>query len=65
MIDLITIPGDVNGDYKVDLKDVFTVTKAYGSVAGDSRYKSNLDINDEGKVDLKDYYITCKNYGKT
>ena len=62
---LVTIPGDINADRKVDLKDVFAVGKAYGSVAGDSRYKPNLDINGDGKIDLKDYFTTCKNYGKS
>jgi hypothetical protein len=62
---LVTISGDVNADRRVDLKDVFAVGKAYGSAAGDSRYKPNLDINGDGKIDLKDYYTTCKNYGKS
>jgi rhodanese-related sulfurtransferase len=61
----ISIPGDVNGDKKVDLKDVFAVGKAYGSVMGDSRYDTNLDINSDGKIDLKDYFTTCKNYGRS
>ena len=60
-----SIPGDINADRKVDLKDVFAVGKAYGSVVGDSRYKLNLDVNGDGKIDLKDYFTTCKNYGKS
>jgi hypothetical protein len=62
---LVSIPGDVNADRKVDLKDIFTVGKAYGSVLGDAKYKPDLDINGDGKIDLKDYYTTCKNYGKS
>jgi hypothetical protein len=73
----ISIPGDINGDRKVDLKDVFAVGKAFGSTRGSdglywhSPVKSccphspNCDINDDGKVDLKDYYATCKNFGKS
>jgi parallel beta-helix repeat protein len=73
----VGIPGDVNGDKKVDLKDVYAVGKAYGSIRGtDGQYwhsppraccphSPNCDINDDGKIDLKDYYIVCKNYGKT
>jgi hypothetical protein len=62
---LIKIPGDVNGDRKVDLKDVFAVGKAFGAIAGDPRYNPNLDINGDGRIDLKDYFIACKNYGKS
>jgi hypothetical protein len=61
----VSIPGDINADRKVDLKDVFAVGKAYGSVVGDLRYKPNLDINGDGKIDLKDYFTACKNYGKS
>jgi endo-1,4-beta-D-glucanase Y/archaellum component FlaF (FlaF/FlaG flagellin family) len=60
---MLTILGDINGDRNVDLKDVYAVGKAYGSVTGDSRYEPNLDINEDSKIDLKDYYTTCKNYG--
>jgi outer membrane protein assembly factor BamB len=73
----VSIPGDVNGDGKVDLKDVYAVGKAYNSIRGEydglywhspirdcCPHSPNCDINDDGKIDLKDYYITQKNYGK-
>jgi hypothetical protein len=61
----VGIPGDINGDGKVDLKDVYAVAKAYGSFPGHPKWNPNCDINNDNKVDLKDYYTTCKNYGKT
>ena len=69
----VSIPGDVIGlagipgvpDRKVDLRDVYAVGRAFGSVSGDPRYNPNLDINNDGKIDLKDYYATCKNFGKS
>jgi len=51
--------------YKVDLKDVYAVAKAYGSYPGHPKYDPNLDIIYDGKIDLKDYYTVCKKYGKT
>jgi hypothetical protein len=71
----VGIPGDVTGDRKVDLKDVYAVGKAYGSIRFGGQYlhqpprgccphSLNCDINDDGKVDLKDYYTTCKNFGQ-
>jgi Ca2+-binding EF-hand superfamily protein len=68
---------DINGDGKIDLKDVYLVAKAYGSFLNttDGLYYHlpprtccphipNCDCNKDGKVDLKDYYPVCKNYGK-
>jgi hypothetical protein len=57
--------GDINGDGKVDVKDVYTVAKAYGSYPSHPYWNSLCDINHDSKVDLKDYYIVCKDYGKT
>jgi parallel beta-helix repeat protein len=67
--------GDVNYDGKVDLKDVFAVGRAFGSVLVDGTFwhephrsccphSANTDLNGDGKVDLKDYFKTCKQYGK-
>jgi len=66
---LITMPGDINADGKVDLKDVYATALAYGtSFDGPNpegrKYNPNCDINNDYKVDLKDYYAVCKNYGK-
>jgi len=55
---------DVNGDGKIDLKDVYRVAKAYGSFPGHPRWDPACDFNKDNKVDLKDYYPVCKNYGK-
>ncbi|MBS7633358.1 hypothetical protein KEJ15_07075 [Candidatus Bathyarchaeota archaeon] len=60
----ISIPGDVDADKIVDLKDVYAVCKAYGSLIGDSRYNPDLDINDDGRIDLKDYCVPTTNFGK-
>jgi len=66
----IGIPGDINADGNVDIKDVYAVGRASGtSLEGPNplgrSYNPNYDINDDGKIDLKDCYITCKNYGRT
>ena len=58
-------PGDVNGDGKVDVRDLYAVARAYGSSEGQPNWNPACDINSDGKVDTRDYYITCRNYGKT
>jgi hypothetical protein len=62
---IVTLIGDINGDFTVDLKDVYAVAVAYGSYPGHPRWNPNLDINDDNTIDLKDYYATVLNYGKT
>jgi hypothetical protein len=56
--------GDVNGDGKVDLKDVYSVGEAYGSFPGHPKWRPGCDINCDLRVDLKDYYLVIINYGK-
>jgi parallel beta-helix repeat protein len=61
----VTIVGDVNGDGKVNLVDVFAVALAFGSYPGHPKWNPNCDINNDGKINLLDYFITAVNYGKT
>ena len=61
---VVTIPGDIDGDYDVDYKDLFILAKAYGSKIGDPSYVPETDINDDGKVNYKDLFILARNYGK-
>jgi PKD repeat protein len=55
---------DVNGDGRIDLKDVYRVAKAYGSYPGHPKWDPACDFNKDNKVDLKDYYPVCKHYGE-
>jgi hypothetical protein len=60
----VRLMGDVNGDGKVDLKDVYIVSLAFGSYPGHPKWNPVADLNRDGKVDLKDVYLVTKNYGK-
>jgi parallel beta-helix repeat protein len=57
-------PGDVDGNRKVEIKDILMVVKAYGTNPQSLGWNPNLDINCDDKVDIKDVLITAKNYGK-
>jgi hypothetical protein len=61
----VTIVGDVNGDGKVNLIDVFSINLAYGSYPGPPTWNPNYDINNDDKINLIDYFIAALNYGKT
>ncbi len=65
----VSMVGDVTSetslpDGKVDLRDVFAVGRAYGSVPCQDKWNPNYDINNDGTVDLKDIMIVNRNYGK-
>jgi hypothetical protein len=57
-------PWDVNGDKKVDIKDILIVAKAYGTNPGDSNYDPRADVNGDTKIDIKDILLVAKHYGE-
>lgn len=59
---LIPLEGDINGDGKVDGKDIAIVAKAYNTKLGDPLWDPRADINGDGKVDGRDIAIVAKNY---
>lgn len=61
----ITIPGDIDGNLKVNLVDLVEIGQAYNSKLGASNWNPNADIDGNGKVDLVDLVTLATNYGKT
>jgi len=57
------IPGDVNGDGRVDLLDLAHLLAAYGACVGDPNYNPDADFDDSGCVDLVDLAVLLANYG--
>lgn len=55
--------GDINGDYKIDVKDLAAMALAYGSSLGDDRYQFYPDINCDFRVDIKDLALAAMYYG--
>jgi hypothetical protein len=53
----VSIPGDIDGDFKVGPPDLVLLANAYGSKPGDAKWNPNADINNDGKVDLLDLAI--------
>jgi len=60
----VTIPGDINGDFKVDIKDLVLAIKHFGSYATHPKWNPNADVNSDGKVDIKDLVLVIKHYGE-
>jgi hypothetical protein len=60
----VTIPGDLNGDFKVGLGDLVILAQAYGSKLGDAKWSPNADIDDTGVIGLSDLVILAQHYGQ-
>jgi hypothetical protein len=60
----VGIVGDINGDDKVDMKDVGPAARAFDSTPGNPAWNSNADINNDGRVDMMDIGIACRNFGQ-
>ncbi len=61
---IITIPGDVDGDFDVDLYDAVKLLVRYGSEEPDSNYDPNCDIDNDGEIFLYDAVILLTHYGQ-
>lgn len=62
---IVTIPGDVDGDFDVDLYDAVKLLVCYGSKEGDPNYDPICDLNEDGRIDLFDAVILLAHYGET
>ncbi|MEM0006907.1 MAG: hypothetical protein QXR89_01390 [Candidatus Bathyarchaeia archaeon] len=60
---LLTLPQDLNGDRKVDAKDIAIVGKAFGSYPGSARWNPIADLDKNLIVDAKDVAVVCKAFG--
>jgi len=56
-------PGDINGDRKVDIRDIAIVAAAFGSYLGHPRWNPIADINYDNKIDIRDIAFVAANYG--
>lgn len=54
---------DVNFDFKVDIKDIFTVAKAFGSYPGHPRWELRADIDCSKKIDIIDIFQIASAFG--
>jgi plastocyanin len=60
----VTIPGDINGDFNVNLSDLSLLAKAYNTKPSDVKWNPNADINGDGTVGLSDLTIMAHHYNQ-
>jgi len=61
---IVTIPGDVNGDTYVNIKDAVLLNAAFGSQRGQPGYNPDADINGDGYINIKDAVIQGAHFGE-
>jgi hypothetical protein len=61
---IVTIPGDVKGDFVVDIYDAIILSNAYNSVPPSSNWNPNADINCDNVVDIYDAIILANHYNQ-
>jgi len=61
----IKMMGDINGDGKIDMQDIYILIQAFGSNPTHPRWNPITDINEDNRVDMKDIYLVITNFGKT
>ncbi len=57
--------GDMNYDFRIDMKDIGVAALALGSYPTHPRWDNQADINQDGRVDMKDLVLIASNFGKT
>jgi hypothetical protein len=60
----VSIPGDLDGDFRVSRQDLVILASAYGSKPGDSNWNPNADVNGDDKISLQDLVILAQHYGQ-
>ena len=56
--------GDVNGDRRVDMKDIGYVASYFGADPSKQRWDPNADTNGDNRIDMKDLATICKHFGE-
>ena len=60
----IRIPGDINGDDKVDILDCIIASNSFGSTPSDPEWNRYADLNRDNRVNILDMIKIALNFGK-
>lgn len=58
------LPGDVNGDSRVDGTDLVLFALGFGALRGGSTYTEAADLNHDGRIDGQDLAVLASNFGR-
>jgi hypothetical protein len=60
----VTVPGDIDGNFKVQLADLVILAKAYSAKPGNPNWNPNADIDSNNAVGLSDLVVLAQHYGQ-
>jgi hypothetical protein len=60
----VRLMGDVNGDGRVDLKDIALVARALGSSPGSLNWNPACDLNGDGVINMRDIALVARHFGQ-
>ncbi len=63
--DYVWLNSDINRDGKVNILDISTVAKAFGSKVGDPKYDRAADMNGDGSINILDVAAVARDFGKS
>ena len=62
---LLTIPGDINGDQKVNVLDAIRIANSFNSKPSDANWNPNADINCDNKVNILDCIVLANYFNQS
>ena len=60
----VALPGDLDGNAKVDFNDFFLFADSFGKNTGDTGFEPAADMDNNGTVDFSDFFLFADNFGK-
>jgi len=61
----VVLLGDMNGDWKIDMRDIGALCNLYGKREGQPGWNPNADIYVDGVINMRDVGMECGIYGAT
>jgi hypothetical protein len=58
------VEGDINGDAKVDMRDVGYVARRFMCVPRDPSWDPITDFNTDGKINMMDIGLVARHFGE-